>query len=138
MEDEGTVAKKVQGKRKSIEKAAKAHAAANEIRLNQIKANRAAYAQIKDSVALADILHTGQRYIDLNLKLAQDGVGARETGHKLTDGTNEVENYFFSKDERLAKLDNAAGIQQLLDYIERQLNPLKPTPTAKPKPVHTA
>lgn len=141
--DDGTVAKKIAGKRKSIEAASKAHAAANEARLNEIKNIQANFAMIKDNPAFLDIVKTAQRFIDLNHKLAQDGVGARETGHKLVDGTTEIENYFFTKDERIAYVDKAAGIQQVLDYIDRQLNPPKPNVNTPPvaeapqKPVKT-
>lgn len=130
--DEGTVAKKIQHKRKSIQAAADAHAKANEERLNQVKNIQAAFAQIKDSPALADILQKCTDFQSYHVKLAQDGVGARKTGYKLEDGTQEVENFFLDNNQRAGHLDKCAGIQEIIDYIGRQLNPPKANPVTPP------
>lgn len=133
MADDGTVAKRIQGKRKSIQKAAKEHAKKDKERQSNIAVLRAAYAQEKDGVVLTDILAKAAQFQKYHLKLAQDGVGARKTGHKLVDGTEEVENFFLDNHQRAGHLDKASGIQELVDYINRTINP--PTANPQPKPV---
>lgn len=135
--DDGTVAGKIQGKRKSIQAAAKAHAAANEIRLHKIQDVQASYNRIKGELALTDLLEMCSKFQKYHLKLAQDGVGARETGHKLVDGTAEVENFFLDNNQRAGHLDKAAGIQEIIDYMDRQINPPTAKPVVKPEPVKT-
>lgn len=82
---------------------------------------KAMYLANPDDPILVDILSKSQQFIDYHVKIAQDGVGARKTGFKLSDGTAEVENYFFTNDEIASEMKKAAGIQELLDYLHRQL-----------------
>ena len=98
-------------------------------RLNESRVLKAVYMRERDGDLLEDILVKAKKFMSYHLKIAQDGMGARTTGHKLTDGTPEVENYFLKPAERCSNLDKAAGIQEIVDYIERQ--------TADPVPVKT-
>lgn len=68
---------------------------------------------------LADIRKKLQGYIDYHTKMAQDGVGVQKTGHKLEDGTDEMETIFYTGEKRLSELDKAAGLLELSDYIDR-------------------
>lgn len=107
-------AKKVENYNKSAEK-----------RGNDQATLKAAYLAGNGEIILGDIRTKIQSWQKLNAKLAQDGVAVRATGHKLVDGSPEVENVFLSNDERARYLDKNAGLQGLWDYIERM--------TAKPE-----
>lgn len=82
---------------------------------------KALYLANSDDPILLDIMAKAKSFIGYHTKLAQDGTGARKTGYKLSDGTPEIENYFFSNDEIASEMKKAAGIQELLDYLERQV-----------------
>lgn len=84
---------------------------------------KAHYLKEKDSPVLADILHKAKKFQEYHEKLARDGVGARKTGYKLEDGSDEVENYFLSDSEISGNMKKSAGIQELVDYIKRMLTP---------------
>lgn len=131
---EGDVAKKIQTKRRSVEAARAAHEKANEVRKSKIQNVRAVYAKEKGGPLLEDLLAKCELFKGYHLKLAQDGVGARKTGHKLVDGSEEVENFFLDNNQRAGHLDKASGIQEIVDYVERQLNPPQANPVLKPEP----
>jgi hypothetical protein len=90
---------------------------------------KAMYLANRDDPLLLDVMAKAKSFISYHVKLAQDGTGARKTGYKLSDGTAEIENYFFSNDEIASEMKKAAGIQELLDYLERQIT----LPEAKKK-----
>lgn len=114
--------------------AAKAeHEKQAKIRQQEQASLKALYLQERESPIIADILKKGKAFIDYHHKIAQDGVGARKTGYKLQDGTSEVENYFLSNDEIASEMKKAAGVQELVDYIERQLTLPNPESKAKKK-----
>jgi len=94
---------------------------------------KAMYLADSENPLLLDIIAKAESFIKYHVKLAQDGTGARKTGYKLSDGTPEIENYFFSNDEIASEMKKAAGLQELLDYINRQLT--LPEPTKKTKKV---
>lgn len=106
-------------------------------RLSNAKAVKALYLQEKESPLIEDILKKANGFIKYHVKLAQDGVGARKTGHKLTNGMDEVENYFFTNEEIAGEMKKAAGLQELVDYIERQIALPEDAPKAK-KPAKEA
>lgn len=109
-------------KQKNRSRAAKQlHAQKTKNRAGEQALLKAAYLKDKDGTVLQDILSKARSFSKYHTKLAQDGMGARKTGHKLTDGTDEVENYFFEPHERLAHLDRSVGLDELINYIERQL-----------------
>lgn len=133
--DDGTVAKRIQGKRRNIQKAAAEHTKKNEERASKIQNIRAAFAAEKDGLVVPHIIEMCEQFKKYHLKIAQDGVGARKTGYKLQDNTEEVENFFLSNHQRAGHLDKASGLQEIIDYIDRQINP--PSADAPKKPVPT-
>ena len=90
-------------------------------RAEEIQALKAQYVQIKDSPALADIVAKAKQFAGYHLKLAKDGVGARKVG---TDDKNQpiMEDYYLTQEQRVAELDQAKGIEQLISYIEQKIN----------------
>lgn len=118
------VAKRIQEKRKKIE----AHNRKQEELKQQFQQTRVDYQNNRENPVVKDILTKAQKFMAYHVKLAQDGVGARKTGHLLENNTEEVENYFLTPADRVSHLDKAAGIQELLDYINRQLETAVPTP----------
>lgn len=92
---------------------------------------KALYMQEKDSPVIADILAKAKKFQEYHEKLARDGVGARKTGHKLVDGSDEIENYFLSDSEVAGNMKKSAGIQEMVDYINRMLTPPAPVKKAK-------
>jgi hypothetical protein len=108
------------------QKAKAVHEKNSETRGNEQKYLKAAYLQGNGEVILEDLQKKIRAWIGLNNKVAQDGVGARPTGFKLTDGTPEIENVYLTPEQRASYLDQSKGQQAILDYIERQLQVGKP------------
>ena len=102
------------------QKAKAIHEKAQAERVATAQNTKAIYQSEKDGPLLADILAKANGFIKYHVKIAQDGVGARKTGHLLTNNQPEVENYFLSDSEIAGEMKKAAGIQELVDYIERQ------------------
>jgi hypothetical protein len=94
-------------------------------RAEKAQSVQAMFAAEKDSPVLADILAKAKHFIEYHNKIAQDGVAARKTGHKLVDGSDEIEIVDLTNDKRAGHLDKSAGIQELVDYIEAKLDPPK-------------
>jgi len=92
---------------------------------------KAAYLSGNGEVVLEDLLKKIPLWQKLNTQIAQDGVGARPTGYKLADGSQEIENIYLTPEQRATYLDKNAGMQVIFDYIERQMT--QPQPDAKPK-----
>lgn len=103
-----------QDNRTRAQKARDAHAKATEERAKIASDVRTSYQAEKDGPVLTDLLAKAKQFISYHNKVAQDGVGARRVG-------DSMEEYILSPAERCAQLDKAAGIQELVDYIERQL-----------------
>lgn len=131
--EEDNVAKRIQEKRKKIE----THKRNSEDRAKEVKNIQASYHSTLSGageIVVRDIINKAKSFADYHTKIAKDGVGAKQTGYKLEDGTREVENYFLKSEERLSHLDKAAGIEELIDYIERQINSEAPiAPSADKK-----
>lgn len=91
------------------------------------------YKKIKDSAAFKDILDKAKSFHDYHLKLAKDGVGYQQTGAKDDSGNPVQQTVFFSHEKRVTELDKAAGVEELLLYIERQTSDeaLQPKPPKK-------
>lgn len=126
MSTEDTTAKTIQDNRTRAQKAKELHEKASKERADAIGQTKALYQAAESAAVLADILSKTKSFIAYHQKLAQDGVGARKTGYKLENGTDEVENYNLSKDDRVRELDKAAGQQELVDFIERQMTMADP------------
>jgi hypothetical protein len=108
-------------------------------RLSDAKAVKAVYLAEREGPLLEDLLKKANGFIKYHVKIAQDGVGARKTGHLLSNGQPEVENYFLSNSEIAGEMKKAAGLQELVDYIERQTKLPDATDVAvKPKKAETA
>lgn len=106
-----------------VQKAKALHEANTRTRKKDIEGVQAIYAAEKDGPLLQDILAMGHKYIEYHNKVAQDGVGSRKTGHKLTNGEDEFEVIYLTNDQRASHLDKSAGIQELIDSIERKIDP---------------
>lgn len=89
-------------------------------RAEEIQSLKAHYAQIKDSPALADIVTKARQFADYHLKLAKDGMGARKVG---TDDRGQpiLEDYYLTQEQRVAELDQAKGLEQLIAYVEQKI-----------------
>lgn len=118
---ESVTAKKIQDKRSKIERAKQTHTRKTKERKNDTELIRAAYQSEKDGIVLTDILSKANAFANYHTKMAQDGVGARKTGHKLENGTDEMETVFYDHEKRITELDKAAGLLELVDYIQRQM-----------------
>lgn len=81
---------------------------------------KSAYAAIADDPAFKDILAKARQFAAYHTKVAKDRVGMRANGTNAS-GETKYEEYNLTEAERLANLDNAAGIEELLAYIERKL-----------------
>lgn len=90
-------------------------------RKDEIQSERAIFKSEESKAVLEIIVSKCKRFQEWHTKIAQDGVGARETGYKLADGTKEVENVFLTPVQRVSHLDKNAGIQEILDFIDRML-----------------
>jgi len=130
---DSNVAKKIQGRREKILKAQETHARKTKERAEEIAQVKHEWQNAKESPIVKDLLAKAKKYQAYHIKIAQDGVGARMTGHKLADGSAEVENYFLSNSEIAGEMKKAAGIQELVDYIERQIE----SEVEPPKPADT-
>jgi hypothetical protein len=109
-------------KKKNSVRAAKAiHEKKSKERAGEAQTLKAQYLQESDSPVLQDILAKARSFADYHTKLARDGVGYRNTGARLEDGSVEQELFFFDPAKRVSELDKAAGILELVDYVERQL-----------------
>lgn len=106
------------------------HQKKNEERASIINELRVSYKKIREEPAFQDILAKAKQFAGYHLKMAKDGVGFRETGQKDEEGNPLQETVFFDKDKRTTELDKAAGIEELVAYLERQtsdenLDPVK-------------
>lgn len=119
-------AKTIQDNRTRAQKAKALHEQKNKERASDISDTKALYQTEASAPVLADVLTKAHAFMAYHQKLAQDGVGARKTGYRLENGTDEVENYNLNKDDRVRELDKAAGQQELVDFIERQMKQTDP------------
>lgn len=111
--------------------AQKAHAEGSKKRANDVQTIKAMYLKEAANPVLLDILEKAQAFAKYHTKIAQDGVGSRKTGEKYENGSDVMEIFYLSNDQRAGHLDKSAGLFELVDYIERQLKMPEPTPKAK-------
>ena len=119
MEDD-KVAKRIKDKRTRIEKVKEVHERKSQERSEALALTKAQYLVEEQNPVILDIIGKAKSFAAYHTKMAQDGVGYRNTGHVLKNGMPEQELYFFTSEKRVSELDKAAGILELLDYIERQ------------------
>lgn len=72
---------------------------------------------------LLDIQKKLKGFVEYHTKMARDGVGVKKTGHVLQNGESEMETVFYTNNKRVSELDKSAGLLELSDYIDRQINP---------------
>lgn len=109
------------------QKAKTVHEKASKKRSSDQKTLKAVYVAEKSAPLLEDILAKANGFIAVHNKIAQDGVGSRKTGHKLTDGSDEFDTVYLTASQRCGHLDKAAGLQELVDYIARQTVQAEPS-----------
>lgn len=103
------------------QKAKATHEKNSKQRANDAATVKAAYTSGNGELILEDLRHKITGWMALNNKVAQDGVGNRPTGFKLTDGSPEIETIYLTPEQRASYLDQSKGMQAILDYIDRQL-----------------
>lgn len=108
----------VQGRLQVKKSEQKAKAA---VRASEVDSLRHSYARIKDEPAFLDILAKAKSFAAYHAKMAKDAVGYRDTGQFDDKGKAIQEIVYYKGEKRLAELDKAAGIEELEDYILRQL-----------------
>lgn len=113
------------------QKAKAEHEKATKKRADDARRIKVVYLNEKDGDLLTDVLAKAKGFMKYNIKIAQDGVGSRATGDLYENGTAVMETYFLTPAERVSHLDKASGLQQLIDYIDRQLQDPKPAKTKK-------
>lgn len=111
-----------------------AHEAANKKRADAINEVRLSYAKIKDEPAFLDILAKIKSYSEYHTKMGKDGIGFRKTGQVNMEGKELEEMVVYDKDKRMSEIDKSAGIDEVGDYINRQLEAAAAGPV-KPKKV---
>lgn len=119
--DETNKAKTLRDNRTRAQKARDLHKLRSEERAAAAQTLKAAYLQDRDSTTVQDILTKARAFVAYHNKIAQDGVGSRKTGDHYENGTDVMEVYYLTAHERVSHLDKSAGIQELIDYIERQI-----------------
>ncbi|UOF80566.1 hypothetical protein [Caudoviricetes sp.] len=119
-----TVAKRIQEKRKKIE----THKQKSQERAKEVSDLRAAYKSLEKDPVIVDILTKAKTFASYHSKMAKDGIGARVTGRDAESGKDIVETVYLTSEQRIAELDQAKGLEQLIAYIERQfeIKPIAP------------
>jgi hypothetical protein len=128
IEETGPVEQKTRIQKVKDEHQKKANERAN--KQNELKVS---YKKIIDEPAFKDILAKAKQFAAYHLTLAKDGVGYQQTGGKDDSGNPLQATVFFSHEKRVTELDKAAGIEELSNYIERQVSEEALTPVAPKK-----
>lgn len=79
------------------------------VRANAERALTAEYLKIAKTPAFQDLLSKVKSFSELHVRVAKDGVGRRE--QQIVK---------LNPEERVSELDKAAGIEEILDYLERK------------------
>ncbi len=115
---EEKVVQEIQDKRSRIDKAKEAHQRADKERADAISLTKASYqANLQDPVIL-DVIRVAKNLAAYHTKVAQDGVGYRE-GALNNNGMPSQEVYYLTSEKRCSELDRAAGLLEIVDYIDR-------------------
>ncbi len=117
--NDGSVAKRIKTKREALEKRRELHAKNTKERAKAASDIKAAYMAAANDPVLLDVLAKAKAFCAYHIKVAKDGVGTDIKGALV----------YHSNERRVSELDRAAGIQSLIDYIERQLEEV-PDPLA--------
>lgn len=95
-------------------------------RADAINAMKIEYKKLKDMPAVIDFLKKMKSLCAYHTKIAKDGVGYRSTGQKDDHGNPIEELIYHTNEKRISELDKAAGIQEAIDMLERQLATVEP------------
>lgn len=112
---EEDVASKISQKKAKIAQADRLRRERND-RLSDVKKLWEAAA---DGQLVADIRDKLDGFILMHTQMARQGVAVRSTGKRSENG-EELETVFLTSEQRVAHLDQAKGIQEFLDYVDRQ------------------
>jgi ribosomal protein L29 len=96
------------------------HAKASEERANAQKLLKAEYFKLKENLAMQDLTAKLHSFIEYHTKVAKDGV-AYENG-KDAQGNLFQQTVRFTPQQRVSHLDKAAGLEEIADYLDRQLS----------------
>lgn len=110
------------------------HQKSEEKRVKHENELRISYKRIKDEPAFLDILEKGKQFAGYHMKMAKGGVGFRETGQKDSSNNPVQETVFFDQHKRVTELDRAAGIEEIVGYVEGRVTEERLQP-AKPKKI---
>lgn len=125
MEKENKTLKRIQDKKNRIQKVQELHQRKNKERADVISLTKAQYLAEQNSPVVMDILVKAKSFAAYHTRIAQDGVG-----YKSNEKGAEPEIYHLTNEKRVSELDRAAGILEMVEYIERQFKdaPKKPQP----------
>lgn len=125
MEPEDKVVKRIQDKKTRIQKVQELHKRNAKKREEELSLTKAHYLAEQGSPVILDILAKAKSFAAYHTRIAQDGVGYRSPS-----ASAEPEVYHLTNEKRVSELDRAAGILELVEYIERQFKeaPKKPEP----------
>ena len=99
-----------------------AHKARVEEQSKEVDAIKHSYARIKDEPAFRDLLAKMKAFAGYHTKMAKDGVGYRDTGEFDEKNKPIQEIVYYTNEKRVSELDKAAGIEEIEDYVVRQVN----------------
>lgn len=108
--------------RTRAQKAKEIHQKANRERLDAINKLKISYKKIKNEPAFLDLLGKAKSFAAYHEKIGRDGVGYRATGEKDSSGNDKMILVDFAGEKRLFEFERNAGIQEVVDYIERQIS----------------
>lgn len=95
------------------------HQQAQLARDNVEKELRAEYLKVRKSIAVADILAKSKSFAAYHCQVAQDGVAYEPSTDEKGNPRQQIVK--LTPEERVTHLDKAAGLQEMIDYIERKL-----------------
>lgn len=104
--------KRLERERKTQETAAKE---------KQLKAE---YYKIAQTPAFLDLQAKIQSFLDYHIKVAKDAVGFENKTVGRDESNNPITEQVlirFTSEQRLSDLDKGAGIQEIIDYVDRKL-----------------
>lgn len=78
------------------------------------------YTKLRKNPAMLDLRAKLKAFSEWHLKVAKDGVGYRKTGTDA-NGKDIMEIVYHTNNKRVSELDRAAGLQEGIDYLDRQL-----------------
>ena len=115
MENDSKTVKRIHDKKNRIQKVQELHQRKDKERADAISLIKTSYLIEQQNPVILDILAKAKSFAEYHMRIAKDGVG-----YKIIEKGEEPEIYHLTSEKRVSELDKAAGISELLDYIERQ------------------